>query len=172
MEAGDWFAVLEKRLDEISGSVKYRHRPPDQAAVVRDLAGLFFGIWIRFAVDVGHEPKLEPTAWDFASYRGSKKFDLKEDFPFDAFSRVIMTDTRWPQPVSLSAQLTRTSRGQEVVFEMQAGTEPAVELHRVRLHRFEPRAALMVIMPILLDWFEAHSRGDQRIVLDRLEEMR
>lgn len=172
MAGDDWFTVLEKRLDEISGNVKYRHRPPDQEAVIRDIASLFFGVWIRFSVDTGHEPRLEPAAWDFASYRGHKEFTLKEDFPFSSFSRVMMTDERWTHPVTLIAQLTKTPRGKEVVFDLQAGNEPMVELHRVRQHRFEPRAALMVLMPTLLDWFEAHSRGDERIILDHLANLR
>ena len=172
MSDADWFTVLEKRLDEISGSIKYRHRAPGGEEVIRDLASIFFGVWIRFAVDVGVELELQPPAWNFASYKGSKKFEFKEDFDLSSFTKVEITEHRFNHAVSLRAELVREGAGEGVRFLMQVGSESPIELYHRRLHRFEPKQAVVAIQPALLAWFEGHQRGDQRVMLDFLEGLR
>ncbi len=86
-----WLEEMEAELERLTEMYRKKiHREP-RGDVARQLAETFLKIWIRFAVDLGKEDmRLTPWQWDVSSYRGQKRFIMKEDFSFNDVGEVIL----------------------------------------------------------------------------------
>jgi hypothetical protein len=110
--------ALDEELARISSeetaAVKRELDPRQHAAVVREILGVFFNIWIRFAVDLGKELRMSPWQWDFINYEGGKQYRFRESFNFERVRDMSIEETGFPFRHALKSEF-RTVAGRQYV---------------------------------------------------------
>ncbi|MGC9060810.1 MAG: hypothetical protein ACP5JR_06240 [Thermoplasmata archaeon] len=174
--AEDWFQKLEKELDAISYGIESKYIPDEHASVAKELAEIFFNIWLRFNVDFGIEMELTPWQWEFVVYEGQKHWRMKSGFDFGKLYELRLTDRKFEHSQAMVAYFT-TAQNQmrlKVVFLVHAndahGDLPReYEIYSANIKRMSMPRLWKTIEPLIKAWYEAHIRNDQRVVIDFCE---
>ncbi|MEM3567263.1 MAG: hypothetical protein QXS83_01680, partial [Thermoplasmata archaeon] len=93
--AEEWFQKLERELDALSYEIECKYIPDEHGPVARELAEIFFNIWLRFNIDFGIEMELTPWQWEFAVYEGKKHWRMKSGFDFSKLNELRLTDRKF-----------------------------------------------------------------------------
>jgi len=174
----DWIAHLDAELAKVRKRFKGSITPEDRDDIIRHLSEIFFNIWIRFAVDLGHEMALTPWQWDVALYEGQKHWHLKQDFNYAQVGEVVLEDEYFGHPESLRAELF-TSRKRprvRVVFRLNEEVQGDERLqtdylvYSATFRQLDFHGLWKALEPLVKAWYEAHVRRDQEMLWDHVKE--
>jgi hypothetical protein len=152
--------------------------PEEQAHIARELADVFFNIWIRFAVDLGKELRMSPWQWDFIMYDGGREYRFRESFNFGRLRELSLEEDMFPFRHILRGELTRVAGRTYVrvgfVLEEgrqfdQAGAVVARNSYLVYnepARRFGAHALKAALAEPLRVWIRSEVRADPAILWD------
>lgn len=174
--AEDWFQKLERELDALSYEIDGKYIPDEQGPVAKELAEIFFNIWMRFNIDFGIEMELTPWQWEFAVYEGQKHWRMKSGFDFSRLSELRLTDKKFEHTQAMIAYFY-TANNQtrlKVVFVVHAsdshGDLPKeYEIYNANIKRMSMMRLWKTIEPLIKSWYESHIRNDQSVVINFCE---
>lgn len=174
--AEDWFQKLERELDILSYSIESKYIPDEHAPVAKELAEIFFNIWMRFNIDFGMEMELTPWQWEFAVYEGKKHWRMKRDFDFSKLNELRLTDKKFEHSQAMIAYFYTVNNQTrlKIVFVVHARDEHGdvpkeYEVYSASIKRMSMSRLWKTIEPLIKSWYEAHIRNDQCIVINFCE---
>lgn len=174
--ADEWMAALEGSLSSLSAGIRLKP-PKGQTALARTIAHYFLLLWLRLRVDLGKKFDLQPRAYDLGLYEGENAWKLNEDFDFSALSSFTLSDAS-PRYHALKAEFYSQKgvaylRLLFALEEMRRGGE-VIPMHYLiyekPISEFDPAEAFERAREGLARWFQAHLRGDVRVLWDYCEE--
>jgi hypothetical protein len=172
----EWFQKLERELDALSYSIEAKYIPDERTPVAKELAEIFFNIWLRFNIDFGIEMELTPWQWEFAVYEGQKHWRMKSDFDFSKLEEIRLTDKKFEHTQAMVAYfyLHQNQVRLKISFVVHAndnhGDAPKeYEVYNANIKRMSMSRLWKTIEPLIKTWYESHIRNDQRIVINFCE---